>query len=63
MAFRTGLHVSSLADRLCPPSAKSESWTYIYPNQREEDIRRALSEFCSSNVSFLPLNTKTNTTY
>ncbi|ERS95912.1 hypothetical protein HMPREF1624_07446 [Sporothrix schenckii ATCC 58251] len=49
MSFRTGLYVATLADRLCPPSEKSESWTYVYPNQQEEDIRRVLSEFCRSN--------------
>ncbi|CAK7211744.1 Type I Iterative PKS [Sporothrix bragantina] len=50
MAFRTGLYVSSLADRLCPPTEKNESWTYIFPNQQEEAVRHLLAEFCSSNA-------------
>ncbi|OAA61847.1 polyketide synthase [Niveomyces insectorum RCEF 264] len=50
MAFRTGVHVASLADRLCPPTDKSESWTYIFANQREDDVRRIVSDFCRSNT-------------
>ncbi|CAK7231914.1 Type I Iterative PKS [Sporothrix curviconia] len=50
MAFRTGLYVSSLAERLCPPTEKSESWTYIFANQQEDAVRHLLSEFCGSNA-------------
>ncbi|CAK7202988.1 Type I Iterative PKS [Sporothrix eucalyptigena] len=50
MAFRTGLYVSSLADQLCPPTEKSESWTYILPSQQEDAVRGMLAEFCTSNA-------------
>ncbi|EFX02617.1 polyketide synthase [Grosmannia clavigera kw1407] len=46
MAFRTGSHVAKLADRLSPATGRSESWTYIFPSQKEEETRKVLSEFC-----------------
>ena len=52
MAFRTGSHVASLAERLSPASGKSEPWTFIYPSLHEEQANRALAEFHNDNVSF-----------
>nr|ABD47522.2 polyketide synthase [Ophiostoma piceae] len=49
MAFRTGLHVSKLADQLGPSEKASGSWTYIFPNQIEEKVSNVLSDFNKSN--------------
>lgn len=51
MAFRTGFYVAALAERLSPSSEKSESWTYIFPNMKEDEAEATLAEFHSSNVS------------
>lgn len=51
MAFRVGMHVHSLAEKLSPASEISESWTYIYPGVKEGQASSVLSEFHESNVS------------
>ncbi|SPN97748.1 probable polyketide synthase [Cephalotrichum gorgonifer] len=51
IAFRTGLYVSALAERLCPPSTKSESWTMIFPGTSEEEANSAISKFHLANNS------------
>ena len=51
MAFRTGAHVGSLAERLSPPVDRSEPWTYIFPTLTEADAKEALARFHVSNVS------------
>ncbi|KAI1372948.1 polyketide synthase [Hypoxylon crocopeplum] len=48
MAFRTGSHVASLAERLSPPIEKSESWTYVLPAAKEADAKSILAEFHKS---------------
>ncbi|KAI0164431.1 polyketide synthase [Hypoxylon sp. FL1284] len=45
MAFRTGHHVASLAERLDPPTEESDSWTYVLPAAKEAEIRSVLAEF------------------
>ncbi|CAK7266569.1 Type I Iterative PKS [Sporothrix epigloea] len=54
MAFRTGQYVASLADKLCAPGDKSESWTYIFPKQQEQSVDTLLSEFCTFNEQSIP---------
>lgn len=51
VAFRTGLYVSSLSERLYPASVKSESWTMIFPGVGEGEAGKAMSKFHLSNVS------------
>ena len=51
MAFRTGSHVSSLADRLSPSKGTSESWTYVVPGAKEAEARAILAEFHEDEVS------------
>lgn len=55
VAFRTGLYINALSDRLYPPSTKSESWTMIFPGVGEEDAKNAISKFHLSNVSLFCL--------
>ncbi|OIW23644.1 ketoacyl-synt-domain-containing protein [Coniochaeta ligniaria NRRL 30616] len=45
MAFRVGLHVHSLAEKLSPTLEASESWTYIYPGVKEAQASTVLSDF------------------
>ena len=45
MAFRTGSHVASLAERLSPPADKSEPWTYILHGVSEDEAKAALAKF------------------
>ncbi|KAI1089995.1 polyketide synthase [Rostrohypoxylon terebratum] len=45
MAFRTGSHVASLAERLSPSTDKSESWTYVLPAAQEAEAKSLLAEF------------------
>ncbi|KAI0896590.1 polyketide synthase [Annulohypoxylon nitens] len=45
MAFRTGSHVASLAERLSPSTDKSESWTYVLPAAQEAEAKSILAEF------------------
>ncbi|KAK3373299.1 hypothetical protein B0T24DRAFT_702860 [Lasiosphaeria ovina] len=49
MAFRTGSHVQTLAERLSPAFDQSDSWTYIFPGLKEEDASAALSSFHKNN--------------
>lgn len=51
MAFRTGRHVASLAERLCPSVQRSQSWTYILPGVKQDQARLILDEFHHANVS------------
>lgn len=51
MAFRTGRHVATMAERLCPPVEHSESWTYIFPGVKKDLAESKLDEFHESNVS------------
>jgi hypothetical protein len=51
MAFRTGRHVSLIAERLCSAGEQSESWTLILPGQTEEATQTVLEDFHNSNVS------------
>ncbi|KAI1389461.1 polyketide synthase [Hypoxylon trugodes] len=48
MAFRTGSHVASLAERLSPSTEKSESWTYVLPAAKEAEAKSILAEFHKS---------------
>ncbi|KAI5857308.1 polyketide synthase [Durotheca rogersii] len=48
MAFRTGSHVASLGERLCPPTEKPESWTCVLPAVEEAEVRSVLEEFHKS---------------
>ncbi|KAH9900317.1 polyketide synthase [Xylariomycetidae sp. FL2044] len=48
MAFRTGAHVASLAERLSPSIGKSESWTYVLPAVKEAQANSILAEFHKS---------------
>lgn len=48
MAFRTGSHVASLAERLSPATEKSESWTYVLPAAKETEAKVILAEFHKS---------------
>ncbi|XXH03428.1 hypothetical protein Hte_009830 [Hypoxylon texense] len=48
MAFRTGSHVASLAERLNPSVDKSESWTYVLPAAKETEAKSILAEFHKS---------------
>lgn len=52
MAFRTGRHVATMAERLCPPAEHSESWTYIFPGVKQDLAESKLDEFHESNVSY-----------
>ncbi|KXH55672.1 beta-ketoacyl synthase [Colletotrichum nymphaeae SA-01] len=49
MAFRTGTHVGSLAERLSPPVGQSEPWTHILPGLKESEAKEALTNFHESN--------------
>ncbi|KAI1081368.1 polyketide synthase [Whalleya microplaca] len=48
MAFRTGSHVASLAERLSPSTERSESWTYVVPSVKEAEAKSILEEFHKS---------------
>ncbi|KUI58481.1 Conidial yellow pigment biosynthesis polyketide synthase [Cytospora mali] len=45
MAFRTGRHVAAMAERLCPPAEKSESWTYIISSTNADEAQSILEKF------------------
>ncbi|RYP55311.1 hypothetical protein DL768_000066 [Monosporascus sp. mg162] len=45
MAFRTGSHVASLAERLSPTKEKSETWTHIVAGVKEADAKAILRDF------------------
>ncbi|ORY65292.1 polyketide synthase [Pseudomassariella vexata] len=45
MAYRTGTHVASLAERLSPSTGKSQSWTYVVPGAKEAEAQSILAEF------------------
>ncbi|KAB5518102.1 conidial yellow pigment biosynthesis polyketide synthase [Coniochaeta sp. 2T2.1] len=49
MAFRVGMHVHGLAEKLSPTSEASESWTHIYPGVKEAQASKALAEFHEAN--------------
>lgn len=51
IAFRTGLYVNSLSERLHPSLSRSEPWTMIFPGAGEEEAKNAISKFHVSNVS------------
>ena len=51
LAFRTGVHVEALAERLHPVGEQSESWTHIFPGVKEAQARAALVKFQESHVS------------
>lgn len=40
-----------MAERLCPPTQQSESWTYIFPGITRDVAESKLDEFHQSNVS------------
>ncbi|KAL9943253.1 Type I Iterative Polyketide synthase (PKS) [Verticillium nonalfalfae] len=48
MAFRTGSHVASLAERLCPATSRSDPWTHVLVDVTEADVTKALQSFHSS---------------
>ncbi|EEY14472.1 conidial yellow pigment biosynthesis polyketide synthase [Verticillium alfalfae VaMs.102] len=48
MAFRTGSHVASLAERLCPATNRSDPWTHVLVDVTEADVTKALQSFHSS---------------
>ncbi|KAI0473239.1 polyketide synthase [Xylariaceae sp. FL0804] len=48
MAFRTGSHVASLAERLNPVGDKSESWTYVLPSVKEAQAKSVIAAFHKS---------------
>ncbi|KAI0387178.1 polyketide synthase [Hypomontagnella monticulosa] len=48
MAFRTGSHVASLAERLSPSTEESESWTYVLPAAKEAEAKSVLAGFHKS---------------
>ncbi|KAM0279236.1 hypothetical protein ACHAQH_004693 [Verticillium albo-atrum] len=50
MAFRTGSHVASLAERLSPATNQSEPWTHVLSGVTECDVNKALKSFHSSNA-------------
>lgn len=56
MAYRTGSHVASLAERLSPSTGMSESWTYVVPGAKEAEAKSLLAEFHKSevNIRLLP---------
>ena len=56
MAFRTGRHVATMAERLSPPVQHSQSWTYILPGVKEEQARSTLEEFHLTSVSVVVSN-------
>jgi hypothetical protein len=56
MAFRTGFHVGTLAERLYSPSRGSEPWTFILPGVQESDAKAAIAKFHESNVSITPIS-------
>ncbi|KAB5554567.1 conidial yellow pigment biosynthesis polyketide synthase [Coniochaeta sp. 2T2.1] len=45
MAFRVGMHVHGLAEKLSPTAEASESWTHIYPGVKEAQASKVLAEF------------------
>ena len=51
MAFRTGRHAASLADKLYHSASGTESWTYIVPQMSLEEANTLLLTFNESNVS------------
>ena len=53
MAFRTGVYVAALADRLDKNCRAAESWTYVVPGASEATATAALSEFHTSDVSIV----------
>ena len=55
IAFRTGLYVSSLSEKLYSASTRSESWTMVFPGVGEEQAKNAMSKFHLTNVSFAGL--------
>ena len=50
MAFRVGMHVHCLAEKISPTTEASESWTHIYPGVKEAQASKALAEFHDVNV-------------
>ena len=54
MAFRTGSHVASLAERLSPSTEKSESWTYVLPAAQEAEAKSILAEFHKHTLILTP---------
>ncbi len=51
MAFRTGSYVHKLGERLSPALEQSQSWTYIFPGLKRDDVTHILDEFHQTNVS------------
>ncbi|KAB5511199.1 conidial yellow pigment biosynthesis polyketide synthase [Coniochaeta sp. 2T2.1] len=49
MAFRVGMHVHGLAEKLSPTVEASESWTHIYPGVKEAQASKVLAEFHEAN--------------
>ncbi len=54
MAFRTGSHVASLADRLSPSEEKSETWTYVVSGTKEDEAKTILANFHKAEVRNSP---------
>ena len=50
MAFRTGRHVASLADKLHHSANGADSWTYIAPQMTVEEAAAILGTFNEVNV-------------
>lgn len=45
VAFRVGCHVGSLAEKLHEPVIKSEPWTYVIADCKEQDAKAILARF------------------
>ncbi|KAG7144862.1 Conidial pigment polyketide synthase PfmaE like protein [Verticillium longisporum] len=57
MAFRTGSHVASLAERLCPATSRSDPWTHVLVDVTEADVNKALQSFHSSHTVLMAFRT------
>jgi hypothetical protein len=52
VAFRTGLYVSGMADRLEAVDGATKSWTFVVPETDEVSAKAILHEFHASNVRY-----------
>lgn len=53
LAFRTGRHVGTFADRIYQSSDSTESWTYIAYNVSIKEAQSILADFHHTNVSVI----------
>ena len=58
LAFRTGRHVSALAERIHESGDAAKSWTYVVPGLTESAARSLLVDFNEAKVSYYRIQTR-----